>query len=199
MSSTAQVPGEKIFHVLKQGASAPTGPFSKEELENLLTDKRIAPSDYIFFPGLEDWKIISEIFEFKKVASDFAEDGQDLEAVTTGYDLVSGENLPGEVIQYIAVQDLRPSDRIAEILQSMPQSIVLTNHRIAVVTPKLIGDADIVSYRFDDVATVSSQVNRRDGGSLLKIELKSESAAQIAGIPDDQLTKLIDLSAEFRG
>lgn len=197
MSSTMQRKEEKVFHVLKNGSTDAGGPFSKQELEEMLSKGSIEADDYVFFPGQTEWKLIGDVFEFQKGPTDLIEEGQNLDSVTESFRIISDQERTDEIIQFIAIQKLAPSDRLSEILQDMPLSLVLTNQRIAVISPVLIGDSKVVNYPMDKITLLSSQKNRRDGAILLNIEMSTGTTVDIPGIPEKQIFKLIEAAREF--
>lgn len=186
-----------MFYVLKDGETHAAGPFSKAELEEFLSSKRVTADDYVFYEGLSDWRLISDIFDFQKTASDFLEDGQDKETVSISFTAVSERIKKEEEILYIAVQALAAEDRVGEILQSVPQSVVLTTERISIIEPKLIGDVGVIDHFFNDVEQVTSHVNRRNGGWILKIELKGGKSVNVESLPEHQVSSLIETAAEI--
>lgn len=197
MSESTEVSEEHIFHVLKKGAADSKGPFSKEQLEEMLSDGKILPEDYVFFEGLKDWMLISEAFEFRKGPTDFAEDGQDLDVVKTAFAVIDENSEHDEEIVYIAVQQLDPGDRVSEILQATPEAVVLTNLRLAIVDPKLIGDVEVKEFPLNKIDSLTSRINRRHGGQILTVERKSGDPVSVESIPDHQLFRLIELAEEI--
>ena len=157
MIVTAERDEDRIFHVLKEGETDAQGPYSKEELEDLLTRETCQCLRLRVLSRPEQLAALSlKYFEFQKGASDFAEDGQEMETVKISFATISERIESEEDILYIAVQEIEPENRISEILQSTPHSVVLTSKRISVIEPKLIGDIEVSDYFFKDVEQVTN-------------------------------------------
>jgi len=191
MSSGQEPSNEAIFHILRDGEDQPIGPFSQDELEDLLGAEQVLESDLVFYPGLPDWQIVSEVFELKRGPSRYVQDGQAFEVVSESYLVFGGRLNPGEEILYIAVQRSSGQSGVSAILQTMPKSVVLTNQRISIVTPALIGGPEFQDYSFKNIEMVTRQVNRFGRGSLLHIKMDSGQIVELDGVPDNQLDRLI--------
>jgi GYF domain 2/Bacterial PH domain len=191
MSSGQEPSNEAIFHILRDGEDQPIGPFSQDELEDLLAAEKILESDLVFYPGLTDWQLVSEAFELKRGPSRYVEDGQAFEVVSESYLACSKRLSRGEEILYIAVQRSASKSGVSAILQAMPKSVVLSNQRITIVTPAVIGEPEFEEYLFKNIELVTRQVNRFGRGSLLHLKMDSGQVIELDGVPDNQLDRLI--------
>ena len=154
-----ELPEHQIFHILKRGEQEPIGPYSQIQIVQLLNEDLIKSSDYVYYPELSGWEVLSRVFEFHQKLSSFGDEGQDPHIVDQSFALVDSLSEPGERIYYIAVQHIPLLKVTAAVKLTGPKSIVLTDQRICVLTPRLMGNTDLVEYHHDEIEGVMKKAN----------------------------------------
>jgi Bacterial PH domain len=130
----------QCYHILKAGDSNPTGPFSKHQVDAMISGEQIKGSDFIYFPEANGWKRISELFYFpQEIGKEFSQEGQDAEIVAESFKFINERAQKNENLYYIAVQELPALSLTAAVRLTMPKSIVITDKRICILEPKLVG------------------------------------------------------------
>jgi len=118
MRSFFELPEYQIFHVLRDGASEPWGPYSQDQLVQLLNENSVSRSDYVFYPGLGDWKRIHEVFDFHDQLANFESEGHDPALLNLAFEELSQlcgeqEDLYDIVIQEKSLLGSRRTDVVA--------------------------------------------------------------------------------------
>ena len=133
-----ELPEHQIFHVLRRGEEDPMGPFSQNELVELLNRGEVRPTDFVYYPQLVEWTPFAEVFDLHQGLNHIGSEGQDPESVMETFAYMEKRSEQDENIYYIAVQKFASLSLTATI--RMPQSVILTNTRFCVYKPKLMGD-----------------------------------------------------------
>ena len=192
-----ELPEHQIFHILKRGEEEPIGPFSQLQIGQLLNAGEIKSSDYVYYPELTGWQVISRVFELHQQLSSFGDEGQEPQTVSESFALVDSRSGPEEHIYYIAVQHIPLLKVTAAVKLTGPKSIVLTDQRIYVITPKLMGDADFEEYDHNQIERVMKRLPRdRQDGTFI-IALRSGDWVETGKIPGPQLERLEQIASDF--
>jgi len=105
MRSFFELPEYQIFHVLRDGDSEPCGPYSQDQLLLLLNANSVSRSDYVFYPGLEDWRRLHEVFDFHDRIANFESEGHDPALVNNAFEEISQLLAAEEELYDIAIQE----------------------------------------------------------------------------------------------
>jgi hypothetical protein len=197
MTTTAELPEHKIFSVLRRGEDEPMGPYSQNELVELLNDRSILATDYVHYEGLKDWKLMSDVFNLDETIANFEDDGQNkdmLEAAFSQLNSVLGE---GEDVFYIGVQDLPALRVTGPIRLTSPQSIAITNRRICIVHHRITGILEFEMHSFEDVCRATQQGGEGEKKATFSILLNAGNRVEIDKIPLIQLERLIHFAEAF--
>lgn len=192
-----ELPEHQIFHILKRGEEEPIGPFSQLQIGQLLNAGEIKSSDYVYYPELTGWQVISRVFELHQQLSSFGDEGQEPQTVSESFTLVDSRSGPEEHIYYIAVQHIPLLKVTAAVKLTGPKSIVLTDKRIYVITPKLMGDADFEEYDHNQIERVMKRLPRDQQDGTFIIALRSGDWVETGKIPGPQLERLEQIASDF--
>jgi hypothetical protein len=105
MRSFFELPEYQIFHVLRAGDSEPCGPYSQDQLVYLLNENAVSRSDYVFYPGLNDWRRLHEVFDFHDRLANFESEGHDPALVNSAFEEISRLLTAEEELYDIAIQE----------------------------------------------------------------------------------------------
>ena len=188
--NTNELPEYQIFSVLRQGQEEAMGPYSQDQLVELLNEGSISSSDFVFYEGLDGWKPISEVFDLHEAIANFHDDGQDQELVSQAFGQLSNGLAAGEDIFYIAVQDLPALPLTGKVRLTSPQSVAITNERICVIHHRLGGKLEFENYRYDDVCDASKKIKYDDKKGTFSILLQDGERVNVDKIPAAQLDQL---------
>ena len=194
-----ELPEHQIFHILKQGEQESIGPYSQIQIGELLNTGEIKASDYVYYPELSGWEILSQVFELHQKLKSFGDEGQEPHIVDQSFALVDSLSEPDERIYYIAVQHIPLLRVTAAVTLTGPRSIVLTDNRICVLTPKLIGNIDITEYHHEKIESVMKKVPRDKEDGTFIIALRSGDWVETGKIPRPQLERLEQIARDFLG
>lgn len=192
-----ELPEHQIFHILKRGEEESIGPFSQLQIGQLLNSGEIKSSDYVYYPELTGWQVISRVFELHQQLSSFGDEGQEPQTVSESFTLVDSRSGPEEHIYYIAVQHIPLLKVTAAVKLTGPKSIVLTDQRIYVITPKLMGDADFEEYDHNQIERVMKRLPRDQQDGTFIIALRSGDWVETGKIPGPQLERLEQIASDF--
>ncbi|MDF1811425.1 MAG: GYF domain-containing protein [Verrucomicrobiales bacterium] len=197
--SSEELPEHQIFHILRNGEQEPIGPYSQNQLVELLNTKQIKSSDFVYYPELKGWKPMSQVFDFHQQVSNFGDEGQDPHVVTECFNFINSRSEPEEEIYYIAVQELPALSLTAAVRLTSPRSMIITNHRFCILNPKLMGAIDFDEYPLDQIVSGIKKIKTGKSTGIFNIVLKNGDWVEIDKIPLDQLAKLEQLSKELLG
>lgn len=185
--SIEELPEHQIFHVLRQGETEPIGPYSQNQLVELLNEEAIRANDFVYYPELSGWTSLSQVFDLHQRIANFDDEGQDPHVVSESFALVSELCQPGENIYYVAVQHVPALSLTAAVKFTSPKSFVVTDLRIFVITPKFMSPPQTQEYTIEEIEKVIKRVGGKDGKFILV--LKSGEWIEIEKIPADQLER----------
>jgi len=192
MSATTELPEYQIFTILRDGEEEPIGPYSQNEIVELLNQGEVTKNDLVFYDALGEWKKIKEVFNIHEGIANFHDDGQDQAVVATVFMEVTKILQEGENIYYIAVQD-KPGLRITS-----PDAVVVTDYRLLYVHHKLTGKRDIDIYTWSDVQNSVAKMSAAESTGTFSLLLNSSERIEFSRIPKAQLQRLAQLSRELR-
>lgn len=187
--SIEELPEHQIFHVLRQGETEPIGPYSQNQLVELLNEEAIRPNDFVYYPELSGWKSLSQVFDLHQRIANFDDEGQDPHVVSESFALVSERCEPGENIYYVAVQHVPALSLTAAVKFTSPKSFVVTDLRIFVITPKFMSTPHTQEYAIEEIEKVIKRVGSKDRDGKFILVLKSGEWVEIDKIPADQLER----------
>jgi hypothetical protein len=192
-----ELPEHQIFHILKRGEQEPIGPYSQIQIGQLLNAGQIRASDYVYYPELSGWQVISRVFELHQQLNSFGDEGQDPRIVDDSFALVDSRSGSEENIYYIAVQHIPLLKVTAAVTLTGPKSIVLTDHRIWVITPKVMGDTDFEEYDHNQIERVMKRLPQNQADGTFIIALRSGDWIETGKIPGPQLERLEQIASDF--
>ena len=192
-----ELPEHQIFHILKQGAEEAIGPYSQIQIGQLLNTGEIEASDYVYYPELSGWETLSRVFELHQKLSSFGDDGQEPHIVDQSFALVDSLSEPEESIYYIAVQHIPLLKVTAAVKLTGPKSIVLTDRRIYILTPKLIGNTELNQYHHKKIERVIKRLSQDESEGTFIIALRSGDWVETEKIPRPQLDRLDQIARDF--
>jgi len=189
---TSEPPGFAgiTFSILKRGARDPEGPYSEEDLLQLINAREVAVDDLVFYEGLGEWKPIREVFEIQEQISHFVDDGQDKEKVASAFREVSDIVGNSEDIYYVAVQEK------AGLLSKTKQCVIISDRHLFIMHEKRVG-YELEAHLWK---TVTNTLMRDEGKGLatFSILLGSEKRIDVCHIPMRQVQRLFQLSQEMK-
>jgi len=188
-AETAPSPG-LLFSILKLGERDPRGPYTQEDLLDLMNQGEIGMSDMVYYEGIGEWKPIQEVFEVQEQITHFVDDGQDTQRVGIAFREVSNVVGPGESIYYIAVQAK------VGLLSKTKQCVVITDRNLFLLTETRRG-YELEAHPWK---SVTNTLMRDEGKGLgtFSILLGVERRSDIAHIPLKQVHRLFQLSQEMK-
>tara|TARA_R110002096_G_scaffold200639_13_gene384772 strand:+ start:27425 stop:28039 length:615 start_codon:yes stop_codon:yes gene_type:complete len=196
--STAELPEYQIFSILRSGEETPIGPYSQNQLVELLNEGAIKSKDFVFYEGLENWTPISEVFDLHQAIANFEDDGQDREMLTDAFNKLSSALGDDEDIFYIAVQDLPALSLTGPVRLTSPISVAITNLRICVIHHKMTGTLEFDIYGVDDVCDATERIKPGEKKGTFSILLNSGERVDIDKIPHHQLERLSKIAGELK-
>jgi hypothetical protein len=192
-----ELPEHQIFHILRQGEQEPIGPYSQLQIAQLLNQGEIKASDFVYYPELSGWEALSRVFELHQKISSFGDEGQEPHIVDESFALVDSLSQPDESIYYIAVQHIPLRRVTAAVKLTAPKSIVLTDHRICVLAPKLVGNIDLYEYHHGQIESVMKRLGQNEEEGTFIIALRTGDWVETGKIPRPQLERLVQISRDF--
>ncbi|MEM1295493.1 MAG: GYF domain-containing protein [Verrucomicrobiota bacterium] len=196
--STAELPEYQIFSVLRLGEKTPIGPYSQNQLVELLNEGSINATDFVFYEGLEDWTPISDVFDLHQAIANFKDDGQDHEMLTDAFNSLSSSLQEGEDIYYIAVQDLPALSLTGPVRLTSPVSVAITNERICVIHHKMTGSLEFDVYSMNDVCDADKRTKPKEKKGVFSILLNSGERIDIDKLPTHQLDRLAKIAEDLK-
>jgi len=189
----------QCYHILKAGEPSPSGPFSQNQVEYMIANEQIKASDFIFYPQANGWLRISEVFQFPQdVGLEFSQEGQDREIVAESFKFIKERAKKDEELYYIAVQHLPALSLTAAVRLTMPKSIVVTNRRICIVEPKLVGKTTCREFPYQQLKNALKHDPKpgANTGAFVFV-LQSGEWVEVPKIPADQLGRLEEIVQWF--
>lgn len=184
-----ELPEYQIFSVLRKGEQEPIGPYSQGQLLTLLREGRVAASDLVKYPEIEDWRPISQVFDFQEQIN-FEDHGQDKRMFEAAFTTVDHRSEPDESIYYIATQHFPAMSLTAAVRLTAPKSLALTDHRFCVLKHRMMGDIEMDDHPLEQVDSVSVELANKGDHGVFRIHLKSGEDVKIDRIPVQQLLPL---------
>ncbi len=195
MNSSLELPEHQIFHILRQGEQEPIGPYSQNELVTMLNSDIIHANDYVYYPELDGWKRLNQVFDFHQEVTNFGNDGQDPHVVAESFNYINSRSEPGEEIYYVAVQSLPPLSLTAAVRLTTPKSLILTNCRFCILNPRLIGTIDFQEFPIEQIVSGLKRLKSDKSVGAFNIVLRSGDWVEIDKIPIAQLERLEEIAA----
>lgn len=196
-SHREELPEHQIFHLLREGEQESSGPYSQNEIVELLNNGTLKTSDYVFYPALTDWKRLTEVFDLHQQVNTHGNEGQDPDIVAESFAFMDKRSEDGEDIYYIAVQAVRPLRLTASVRLRAPHSVVLTNLRFCVIKPKLVGEPEFNEFRLDELESTLVVLEDGDADGSFKIIPRFGDSEEVDQIPAEQLNRLEEISADL--
>ena len=192
-----ELPEYQIFRILRKGEQKSIGPYSQDELVELLNSGEIKTSDLVFYSKMEDWAPLSEVFDLHQKVTNYGTEGQDPVIVNETFVFVDLRSEPGEEIFYIAVQDFPAVSLTATVKLRSPKSVVLTNWRFCIVKPKLLGETSLEEFSLEQIKKIDVRTENGSDKGIFEIVSKAGAVAPVDQIPRAQLTKLKEIGGSL--
>lgn len=177
------------FSVMRRNEETAFGPYTIEQIYELLKDGRLSREDFVYYEGMEDWQPIDEVFDIQEQISHFVDDGQDREKVAHIFQEVSPMLAQGEDIYYISVQEK------TGLLTKHKAAIAVTNKRLFILHEKRSG-LELETHRWDGV-TNTLMKDEGNGIATFSILLHREKRLDIPHLPMTQVKRLFKLAQEL--
>lgn len=178
------------FSILRCGATEPGGPYSTEQILQMLKEGAVSKKDLVYYEGMPDWRPIEEVFEIQETISHLIDDGQNPEEVTIAFREVSNVINDDEEIYYIAIQAR------AGILTKTKQCLVITDQHLYHLTEKGAG-YELEAHPWPTVSNTKMQDNQKELG-IFSFVLNEERRVDVPNIPMAQIQRLFELSCEMK-
>lgn len=178
------------FSILRRGATEPGGPYTEEQILQMLNEDKISKKDYVFFQGLSDWRPLEDVFEIHEKINHFIDDGQDKYKLGEAFREVSNVLTHNEEIYYIAVQNR------AGILTKTRQCAIITNRHLFHLTEKRVG-YELEAHSWRSISNTKMLDDKKDVGTFSFL-IENERRVDIPGIPMAQVRRLFELSCEMK-
>ena len=192
MSNPPELPEYQIFSILRKGEEEPIGPYSQNEIIELLNGGYVDKHDLVYYESLGEWRSLGDVFNIHEAIANFEDDGQDAKVVANVFMEVSQIVEEDENIYYIAVQE-KPALRLTS-----PDAIVITDLRLCHVHHKLTGKRDIDIYFWEDVHNTVAKTSANESTGTFSLLLNTSERIEVQRIPKDQLQRISQLSRELR-
>ena len=179
------------FSILRQGASQPGGPYSEEQILEMLREKHISKRDYVFYEGMRDWQPIEDVFEIHEKFNHMLEDGQDRFQLSEAYSEVSNVLTPNEDIYYIAIQD-RPG-----LLSRSRQCVIISDFHLYHLTEKRAG-YELEAHRWEDISNTLMREEKNDMGTFSFLMRDGGRRVDVSHLPIIQVKRLFQLAQEMK-
>ena len=191
-NETDEAAGEAVeiqFSVMRRGEETAIGPYTQEEILQLLNTGDLDQTDFVYYDGLVDWTPIEAVFEIQEQISHFVDDGQDRSKVAECFREVSQVLASGEDIYYIALQEK------AGLLSKARTSVVMTNKRLFLLHERRGGN-ELESHRWDSV-TNTLMKDEGHGLATFSVLLNREKRLDVPHLPTAQVHRLFKLFQEL--
>lgn len=191
-NETDEAAGEAVeiqFSVMRRGEETAIGPYTQEEILQLLNTGDLDQTDFVYYEGLVDWTPIEAVFEIQEQISHFVDDGQDRSKVAECFREVSQVLVSGEDIYYIALQEK------AGLLSKARTSVVMTNKRLFLLHERRGGN-ELESHRWDSV-TNTLMKDEGHGLATFSVLLNREKRLDVPHLPTAQVHRLFKLFQEL--
>jgi hypothetical protein len=188
-AAASEEPTETQFSVMRRGEETALGPYTINEIFDLLKDDQLARNDYVYYEGMADWAPIEEVFEIQEQLSHFVDDGQDREKVAEIFQGVSPMLAAGEDIYYIAVQEK------TGLLTKQKAALAVTNKRLFILHEKRSG-LELETHRWDAI-TNTLMKDEGHGLATFSILLHREKRLDTPHLPMAQVKRMFQLAQEL--
>ena len=190
--SVSELPEYQVFTILRKGEESPIGPYSQNQIVELLNEGKVRQDDLIYYEGLGDWQPLGSVFAIHEGIANFEDDGQDRELVGEVFLQLSDLVTEDEEVYYIAIQD-KPGLRIKG-----PDAIAVTSIRLCIAHQKLNGKREFDMYYWDEVHNTTPKLVAGEEVGTFSVLLRAGERIEIPRLPRRQLQRVAELSREMR-
>jgi hypothetical protein len=186
MSPLTDESTEVSFLVYHGGSQC--GPYTQDQLLDLLQRGQIGRKDPVYFEGLADWKPLDEVFEIEEQLSHFMNEGQEEAVVADLYRHLEPMLGHDEQVYYIGHQRKK-------LMRPRPDAAVITNRRLVIMRHTLTG-ATFEDCQWRNVLSV----HLKEGimGTTFSVLDRNDHLIEIEDIPKEQTARLCQLAQEMR-
>ncbi len=186
---TEELPEFQIFSILREGEADAIGPYSQNQIVELLNQGDVKATDLVYYEGWGKWQPLEEVFDLHQYLVGELSDGQDPATVADVYGALSKE-LKDEPIYYIAIQERVP------LSLKRPEAVVLTESRFCLVHQRRSG-LEVDTFYWESVANVTGAMTSGNAMGTLIVITRDSLRMEIPRIPADQLNRVNIISAEI--
>jgi hypothetical protein len=165
-----------------------SGPFTQDQILDLLQDNALSKRDLIYYEGLGQWKPVEDVFDIEEQLSHQMDEGQDSEVIADVYRQIEAMLGHDEQIFYIAHGKKK-------VMRPKPDAAIITNHRLIIQRQTLTGTS-MEDCQWRNVVSVHLKEGRF--GSNFSVEDVNHHSIEVEDIPHDQIAKLCQLAQEMR-
>tara|TARA_R110002096_G_scaffold274350_1_gene468144 strand:+ start:1426 stop:2040 length:615 start_codon:yes stop_codon:yes gene_type:complete len=192
-----ELPESLIFHILRKGETEPIGPYSQDQIVELLNSKEINSSDLVYYPELTEWTPLTGVFDLVQEVNTHGSEGQDPKIVAESFSSIEKRLEEDEEVYYIAVQNFPAVSLTTSVRLRAPQSVILTNKRFCIIHPKLIGEAVFEEFLIEEVEKTEVEMEDDEDNGVFKIVPPFGDAGKVDRIPSAQLNLLSVVSTDL--
>jgi hypothetical protein len=189
-TSKEELPEYQIFSILRRGEKEPIGPFSQNQIVDLLNDGEIQAEDLVYYDDIGEWRPLRDVFELHQAIANHTDDGQDQEIVSDVFGALSEMLTDQEPLFYIAVQE-RPA-----IAFRKPDAIALSQAALYVVHQRR-GSLEVEPYPWDKIYNLVGRIGDQDAAGTMVILMQNASRVEIERIPRKQLRRAEEIASDL--
>lgn len=193
MTTKEELPEHCPFHILRRGEEVPIGPFSQDQIVELLNESSIKASDYVYYAEMKNWKPLHQVFDLHQKLTNLSDEGQDPHIAEETFKYIDRNLEPEEELYYIAVQHQPALSLTAAVLLSAPKSIAITNQRVCFVKQKVIGEIEMEAYPIAEIREGLKRIKGNEKVGSFNLVLNSGDWVETNKINRAQLDKLDEI------
>ncbi len=192
MTANNELPEYQIFTILRQGETEPLGPYSQNQIVELLNEGSINPTDFVHYADLADWTPIRDVFDLHQKLANFSDDGQDSNELAEVFNAIIGAAGDGENVFYIAIQD-------RQALRGFRghEAVGVSDRFIWIARHKMGGKLTLDELELSNIRDVWAILKAGEKTGTFHIEQENGVAIQVERIPALQLERITKTTREL--
>jgi hypothetical protein len=191
MRSFFEMPEYQVFHVFREGDLEPCGPYSQDQLVWLLNQDALARSDLVYYPGLDTWRPLHEVFDFHERVANFQADGHDDGLVNAAFLELSRLCRHGEELFDIATQE-------KSVFAPLRVKVVaVSSHGLWLGSLGRKGDFEGGRVEWDEIDHVSAHFPLRWDQGVLAVALACGSGVEVNRLPRRPLRRIVSMARDI--
>jgi len=191
MQSFFELPEYQVFHVFRQGDEEPRGPYSQDQLVWLLNQDSLTRSDLVYYPGLDTWKPLHEVFDFHERLANFQSDGHDAALVNAAFLELSRLCRHGEEIYDISAQEK------SAFAPRRVKVVAVSSHGLWMGTLGSRGAFEGGRVDWDEIEHVSAHFPLRWDQGVLAVALSCGSGVEVNRLARRPLRRIVSMARDI--